>query len=59
MLKNLPAHAGYADFIPRSGRFPGAGNGNPLPAFLPGESHGHRILVGYSPWDCKEADITK
>ena len=30
MLKNLPANAGDADLIPRSGRFPGAGNRNPL-----------------------------
>jgi len=22
----------------------------PTPVFLPGESHGQRILVGYSPW---------
>ena len=26
----------------------------PTPAFLPGESHGQRSLVGYSPWGCKE-----
>ena len=26
---------------------------------LPGESHGWRILVGYSPWGCKESDMTK
>ena len=24
----------------------------PISAFLPGESHGQRSLVGYSPWDC-------
>ena len=24
--------------------------------FLPGESHGQRSLVGYSPWGCKELD---
>ena len=34
------------------------GNGNPLerqptPVFLPGESHGQRSLVDYSPWGCK------
>ena len=28
------------------------------PAFLPGESHGQRSLVGYSPWGCKESDMT-
>ena len=32
--------------IPGSGRSPGEGNGNPL---LPGEAHGQRSLVGYSP----------
>ena len=30
-------------------RYPGGGNGNPTPVFLPGESHGQRSLVGYSP----------
>ena len=29
VVKNLPAKAGDADLIPGSGRFPGAGNGNP------------------------------
>ena len=28
------------------------------PVFLPGESHGQRSLVGYSPWGCKELDMT-
>ena len=30
-----------------------------IPVFLPGESHGQRSLVGYSPQDCKELDITE
>ena len=42
--------------IPGSGRFPRGGNGNPF--FLPEESHGHRSLVGYSPWGHKESDTT-
>ena len=29
------------------------------PVFLPGEFHGQRSLVGYSPWDHKELDTTK
>ena len=29
------------------------------PAFLPGESHGQRSLVGHSPVDCKESDSTE
>ena len=30
----------------------------PTPVFLPGEFHGQMSLVGYSPWGCKELDIT-
>ena len=48
-VKNLLVNVGdirYAGSIPRSGRSPEGGHGNPL---LPGESHGQRSLVGYSP----------
>ena len=31
----------------------------PTPVFLPGESHGQRSLVGYSPWTRKELDMTE
>ena len=31
----------------------------PTPVLLPGESHGERSLVGYSPWGCKESDPTQ
>ena len=31
----------------------------PTPVFLPGEFHGQRSLVGYSPRGCKELDTTK
>ena len=50
MVKNLPANAGDADSIPGLGRYPGEGNGNSLPVFLPGESSWTERLVGYSPW---------
>ena len=29
------------------------------PVFLPGEFHGQRSLVGYSPWGPKELDTTE
>ena len=29
------------------------------PLFLPGESHGQRTLVGYSPWSHKESDTAE
>ena len=31
----------------------------PTPVFLPGESHGQRRLVGYSPSGCKDVDTTE
>ena len=31
----------------------------PTPVFLPGKSHGQRSLGGYSPWGCKELDMTE
>ena len=31
----------------------------PIPAFLPGEFHGQRSLVGFSPQGCKELDMTE
>ena len=31
----------------------------PTPVYLPGEFHGQRSLVGYSPWGPKELDTTE
>ena len=31
----------------------------PTPVFLPGKFHGQRSLVGCSPWDLKESDMTE
>ena len=31
----------------------------PTPVFMPGKSHGPRSLGGYSPWGCKESDMTE
>ena len=31
----------------------------PTPVLLPGKSHGWRSLVGYSPWDREELDMTE
>ena len=58
-VKASASNAGDPGSIPGSGRSPGEGNGNPLPVFLPGESHGRRRLVGYSPWGRKESDTTE
>ena len=50
---------GDSGSIPGSGGSPGEGNDNPLQVFLPGELHGQRSLIGYSPWGCKELDATQ
>ena len=52
-VKGSACNAGDVGSIPGSGRYSGEGNGNPLQLFLPGESHGWRSLVGYSPQGAK------
>ena len=51
--------AGDVGKIPGLGRFPGGGHGNPLQYSCLENPHGQRSLVGYSPWDCKESDMTE
>ena len=51
---------GRPGFGPWVRKSPREGNGwLPTPVFLPGESHGQRSLVGYSPRGLKESDMTK
>ena len=50
---------GDAGSITGSGRSPGVGNGNPFQYSCLEKSHGQRSLVGYSPYGCKEVDITE
>ena len=45
--------------IPRLGRSPGGGHGNPLQYSCLENPHGQRNLVGYSPWDHKELDMSE
>ena len=46
-------------FDPWVGKIPWRRKWQPTPVSLPGESHGWRSLVGYSPWGRKESDTTK
>ena len=58
VIKNPPANAGdIRDMgsIPGMGRSLGGGHGSPV--HLPGEWHGQRSLVGYSPQGHKEVDM--
>ena len=60
VVKNPPANAGDIrhGFDPWVGKFPWGRAWQPTPVFLPGESHGERSLMGYSPWGCTESDTT-
>ena len=50
---------GRPRFNPWVRKIPWRRKWQPTPAFLPGESHGRRSLVGYSPRGCKESDTTE
>ena len=57
-VKKPPANA-RCGFDPWLRKIPGRRKYQPTPIFLPGESHGQRSLEGYSPWGCKESDVTE
>ena len=60
VVKNPRANvgeAGDAASIPGTGRSPEEGVATHS-SVLPGKFHGQRSLVGYSPWGCKELDMT-
>ena len=62
VVKNLPANARQykrCGFYPWVGKIPWSRNWQPIQAFLLGEFHGQRNLVGYSSWDYKEKDVTE
>ena len=59
VVKSPAGNAGDVGSIPGSGRSPGEGNGSPLQYPCPENPHGWRSLVGYSPWGCKESDMTE
>ena len=46
-------------FDPWVGKIPWRRKWQPPPVFLPWESHGQRSLADYSPWGCKELDMTE
>ena len=46
-------------FSPWVGKIPWRRKQQPTPVFLSGNLHGHRSLVGCSPWGSKESDVTE
>ena len=58
MVENLPAM--HKTWVQSQGwEDPRRREWQPTPVSLPGESHGQRSLVGYSPWGCKDSDMTE
>ena len=57
-VKNLPA-MWETRFDPWVGKMPWRKAWEPTPVFLPGEFHGQRSLMGFSPWGHKELDMTE
>ena len=51
-------NVGDLGLIPGLERSPGGGHGNPHQYSGLENPHGQRSLVGYSPWGCKELDVT-
>ena len=56
MVKNLPVRYGFNPWVRK---MPWRRKWQPTPVFLPGEFHGQRSLVGYSPWGHRELNVTK
>ena len=57
--KESAHNARESKFDPRLGGFSGEGNGNPLQCSCLEKSHRQRSLAGYSPWSCKDSDMTE
>ena len=61
VVKNLPSvqelqEAGVWSWV---GKILWRRKRQPIPVFLPEESHGQRSLAGYGPWGCEESDTTE
>ena len=57
-VKRLPAMQ-ESQFDPWVRKIPWRQKWQPTPILLPGEFHGKRSLAGYSPWGCKQSDMTE
>ena len=57
--KESACNVGDSGSMPVLGRSPGGGHGNPLQYSGLENLHGQRSPSGYSPWGCKELDMTE
>ena len=59
MVKIPACQSRRPGFSPWVGKIPWRRARQPTPVFLPGEFHGQRSLIGYSPWGHKELGMTE
>ena len=57
--KESACNAGDQGFNSSAEEIPRRREWLPTPVFFPGEFHGQRSLASYSPWDCKDSDMTE
>ena len=57
--KQSSCSAGDLGLIPGLGRSAGGRHGNPFQYSCLENPHGQKSLTGYSPWGCKEPDMTE
>ena len=59
-VKNLPTmQETWVQYLGWDDSLEEGGHGNPLQYSCLENPHGQRSLMGYSPWGCKELDMTK
>ena len=58
MVKNLPAMQ-ETQVQSRVRKIPWTRAWQPIPVFLPGEFHGLKSLMSYSPWGHRDSDMTE
>ena len=56
--KKLACECRRCGFDPWIGKIPWRRKWPPSPEFLLGKFHGQRSLAGYSPWGCKDLDMS-
>ena len=61
MVRDPSADAGHIRyrFDTWVGKIPWNRKWHPTPVFSLGKYHGQESLVGYSPWGCKQSDMTE
>ena len=57
--QSIRLQCGRPGFDPWVRKIPWRRKWQPTPVLLPGEFHGQKSLVGYSPWGRKESDMTE